>query len=212
MVTSYWISFYLKEYIKSLPYVHFIFIWVIILLFKINFPLRVWIRLQSLTMLIQGVIQISSVQFSSVAQSCPTLCNPMNHSTPGFPVHHQLPELTQTHAHRVSDPIRPSHPLSSTFPFASIFPSIRVFSNESVLCIRWPKYWCFSFTISRSSEYSGLISFRIDWFDLLAVRFLAVQGTLKSFSSTTVQKQQFFGSQPSLWSDSHIYAWLLEKL
>ena len=87
----------------------------------------------------------------------------------------------------------------------SIFPSIRVFSNEPALCIRWPWYWSFSFSISPSNEYSGLISFRIDWFDLLVVRFLAVQGTLKSFSNTTVQKQQFFGSQPSLWSDSHIH-------
>ena len=94
----------------------------------------------------------------------------------------------------------------------SIFPSIRVFSNGLLLPIRCPKYCNISFSNRPSSEYSGLISFRIDWFDLLAVRFLAVQGTLKSFSSTTVQKQQFFGSQPSLWSDSHIYAWLLEKL
>ena len=92
----------------------------------------------------------------------------MDCSTPGFPVHHQLPELTQTHVHRVDDAIQPSHPLSSPSP-----PAIRVFSKESVLCIKWPKYW--SFSISPSNEYSGLISFRTDWFD-----FLAVQGTLKS--------------------------------
>ena len=85
-------------------------------------------------------------------------------------------------------------------------PSIRVFTNESALCIRWPKYWSFTFSICPSIEYSGLISFRIDWFDLLAV-----QGTLRIFSSTTVQKHQFFGAQPSLWSNSHIHTWILEK-
>ena len=105
--------------------------------------------------------------FSSVAQSCPTLCHPMNHSTPGLPVH-QLPEFTQTHVHRVSDTIQPSHPLSSQMP-----PSIKVFSNESTLHMRWPKYW--SFSISPSKEHPGLLSFRMDWLDLLAV-----QGILKS--------------------------------
>ena len=99
----------------------------------------------------------------------------MDFSTLGFPVHHQLLELAQAHAHWVSDAIQPSHPLSSLFLLPSIFPSIRAFSNESVLHIRWPKYWSFSFSISPYNEYSGLISFRIDWFD-----FLAVQGTLKS--------------------------------
>ena len=90
----------------------------------------------------------------------------------------------------------------------SIFPSMRVFSNESVLCTRWPKYWSFSCSISHSNEYSGLVSFRIDWLDLLAV-----QGTYKSLLFwTTVQKHQFFGSQLSLWSNSHIHTWLLEKL
>ena len=91
---------------------------------------------------------------------------------PGFFVHHQLLELTQTYVHQVGDAIQPSHPLSSP---SLAFNLIRVFSKESVLCIRWPKYWSFSFSISPSNEYSGLISFRIDWFDLLAV-----QGTLKS--------------------------------
>ena len=116
-----------------------------------------------------------NIQFSSVAQSCRTLCDPMNHSTPGLPVHHQLPEFTQTHVHRVSDAIQPSHPLSSPSPLPPIPPSIRVFSNESTLRMRWPKYWSFSFSIGPSSEYSGLISFRMDWLDLLAV-----QGTFKS--------------------------------
>ena len=116
-----------------------------------------------------------SVQFSSVAQSCLTLCNPMNCSMPGLPLHQQLPEFTQTHVHRVSDAIQPPHPLSSPFPPAPNPRSIRVFPNESALRIRWPKYWSFSFSISPSNEYSGLISFRMDWLDLLAV-----QGTLKS--------------------------------
>ena len=99
----------------------------------------------------------------------------MDCSTPGFPVHHQLPEFAQTHVNLVGDVVQSSilcHPL---LLLPSIFPSIRVFSNESVLCIRWPKYWSFSFSISPSNEYSGLISCRMDWLDLLAV-----QGTLKS--------------------------------
>ena len=99
----------------------------------------------------------------------------MDCSTPGLPVHHQLPELTQIHVHRVSDAIQPSHPLCPLFFLPSIFSNIMVFSNESLLHIRWPKYWSFSFSNSPSNEYLGLISFRINWFDLLAV-----QGTLKS--------------------------------
>ena len=94
---------------------------------------------------------------------------------PGFLVHHPLLELSETHGHWVSDAIQPSFPLLSLFP-PSIFPSIRVFSNESILCIRWPKYWSFRFSTSLSYDYSGLISFTVDWLDLLAV-----QGTLKSF-------------------------------
>ena len=131
------------------------------------FPLRFtgWISFQS-----NGLSRVFS---SSVTQSCPTLCNPMNHSTPGFPVHHQLPELAQTHVHLVGDAIQPSHSLSPSYPPAIYFPSIRVFSNESALCIRWTKYW--SFSLSPSNEYSWLISFKIDRFDLPAV-----QGTLKS--------------------------------
>ena len=113
--------------------------------------------------------------FSSVAQSCPTLCDPMNRSTPGLPVHHQLPEFTQTHVHRVRDAIQPSHPLSSPSPPPPVPPSIRVFSNESTLHMRWSKYWSFSFSIIPSKEIPGRISFRMDCLDLLEV-----QGTLKS--------------------------------
>ena len=98
----------------------------------------------------------SSVQFSSVAQSCPTLCNPMNLSTPGLPVQHHLLEFTQTHVRRVGDAVQPSHPLSSPSPPAS--PSITVFSNESTLHMRWPKYWSFSFSIIPFKEIPGLIS------------------------------------------------------
>ena len=114
-----------------------------------------------------------SFQFSSVAQSCLTLCNPMNHSTPGLPVHHKLSEFTQTHVHRVGDAIQPSHPLSSLL-LSPIPASIRVFSNESTLHVRWTNYWSFSFSIFPSKEHPGLI-FKMDWLD-----FPAVQGTLKS--------------------------------
>ena len=136
---------------------------------------------------------LHSAQFSSVAQSCLTLCDPMECSTPGLPVHHQLPEFTQTHVHWVGDAIQPPHPLSSPSPPTSIFPSIRVFSNESVFSIRWPKYWSFSFNISPSNEYPGLISFRIDWLDLLAVQ-RTVKSLLKHHSSKALilQHSAFF--------------------
>ena len=100
---------------------------------------------------------------------------PMDCSTPGFPVLHQLLELAQTHAHPVADAIQPSHPLRPLLLLPSIFPNIKVFTNESALHIRWPIYWSFSFSISPSNEYPGLISFRMDWLDLLAV-----QATLRS--------------------------------
>ena len=115
------------------------------------------------------------VQFSSVAQSYPTLCDPMNHSTPGLPVHHQLRSPPKPMSIEL---MMPSNHLILCPPLlllSSIFPSARVFSNESTLCIRWPKYWSFSFSISLSNEHPGLTSFRMDWLDLLAVH-----GTLKS--------------------------------
>ena len=118
---------------------------------------------------------IKCFQFSSEAQLCPTLCDPMNCSMPGLPVHHQLPELAQIHVHRVGDAIQPSHPLSSPPSPAFNLSQHQVFSMESVLHIKWPKYWSFSFSISPSNEYSGLISFRIEWLDILIV-----EGTLKS--------------------------------
>ena len=116
-----------------------------------------------------------NIKFSSVAQSCPTLCDPMDSSMLGFPIHHQFLELAQTHAHWFGDAIQTSHPCHPLLLLPSIFPSLRVFSNESVLHIRWPKYWSFSFNMSPSKEYSELISFRMDWLHLLAV-----QGTLTS--------------------------------
>ena len=111
----------------------------------------------------------------SVTQSCLTLCDPMDHGAPGLPIHHQLPEFTQTHIHGVGDAIQPSHLRSSPSPPAFNLSQHQGLSNESVLRIRWPKYWSFSFSISPSNEYLGLISFRMDWLDPLAV-----QGTLKS--------------------------------
>ena len=124
---------------------------------------------------------------------------PMDCTTPGFPAYHRLLELTQTHAHGVGDAIQPSHPLLSLSPaFCLSQHQVRVFSNESILLIRWPKCWSFSFSISSSNEYSGLISFRMDWLDLLAV-----QGTLKSLLQH--QKHQFFSNQLFLQSNSHIH-------
>ena len=124
----------------------------------------------------ENQVQQQKVQFSSVTQSCPTLCDPMDCSTPGLPVHHQLPELAQTHVHQVGDAIQPYHPLSSPSPPAFNLSQHRVFSSESVLYIRWPKYWSFSFNVVLPMNIqSERISFKIDQLELLAV-----QGTLKS--------------------------------
>ena len=127
------------------------------------------------------------LQISWQKHICPTLCDPMNCSMPGLPVHHQLPEFTQTHAHRIGDAISHlilCHPLLLLPP---ITPSIRVFSNESTLHMRWPKYWSFSFSISPSNEHLGLISFRMDWLDLPVV-----QGTLKSLLQHHSSKASIF--------------------
>ena len=139
-------------------------------------------------------------QFSLVAQSCSTLCDPKDCSMPGFPVHYQLPELTQTCVHQISVPSNHLILCHLLLLLPSVFPSIRVFSNESVFCIRWPKYRSFSFSISPFNEYSGLISFRIDWLDLLAVK-----GLTRVCSNTTVQRHQFFSTQLSSQSNSHIH-------
>ena len=137
----------------------------------------------------------------SVTQSCLTLCDLMGCSTPGFPIFTispSLPKLMPIELVMPPNYLVLCHPL---LLLLSIFPSIRVFSSESVFSIKWPKYWSFSFSISPSNEYSGLISFRRDWLDLLAV-----QGTFsRVFSNTTVQKHQFFGAQLSSQSNSHIH-------
>ena len=148
----------------------------------------------------------SSVQFSSVAQLCLTLHDPMDCRMPGLPVHHQL--LVYSNSCPIGS-VMPSNSLILCHPLLllrSIFPSIRVFSKELDLHIRWPKYCSFSFSISLSNERLGLIFFRIDWFDLLAV-----QGLSRVFSNITVQKHQFFGAQLSLYSNSYIHTGLLEN-
>ena len=140
-----------------------------------------------------GMNTVSSVQFSSVTQSSPTLCNRMNRSTPVLPVHHQLPEFTKTHEHQVGDAIQPSHPLSCPSPPAPNPSQHQSLSSESTLCMRWPKYWSFSLSISPSNEHQGLVSFRMDWLDLHAV-----QGTLKSLlqhhssKASILQRSAFF--------------------
>ena len=135
------------------------------------------------------------------------LCDPMGCRLPGFSVLHGLPELAQTHVHWVGDAIQTSHLLLSPSPLApSIFPSIRVFSNESALCITGPKYW--------ASASAPVLPTNIqDWFPsgLTSLISLQSKGLSRVFSNTTVQKHQFFGAQPSLWSNSHIHTWLLKK-
>ena len=137
-----------------------------------------------------------SIQFSSVTQSCPTLCDTMNRSTPGLPVHHHLPEFTQTHVHQVHDAIQPSHPGSCPSP-----PAPNPSQHQSLFqCVNCPKYWSFSFSIIPSKEIPGLISFRMDWLDLLQSK-----GPSRVCSNTTVQKRQFFSPQLSSQSNSHIH-------
>ena len=153
-----------------------------------------------------AALAFSSVHFSSVTQSCPTLCYPINCSTPGLSVHHQLPEFTKTHVRRVSDAIQPSHPLSvpsSPAPNPSQHQGLFQWVNSSH---EVAKVLEFQLHISPSNEHPGLVSFRMDWLDLLAV-----QGLSRVFSNNTVQKHQFFGAQPSSQSNSHIHTWPQEK-
>ena len=125
-------------------------------------------------------------------------CDPMNRSTPGLPVHHQHSEFTQTHVHRVIDAIQPSHVCGPLFLLPPILSSIRVFSNESTLCMRWPKYWSFSFSILPSKEIPGLISFRMDWLDLLAVQWTLKSLLLHHISKASIlQRSAFFTVQLS---------------
>ena len=147
-----------------------------------------------------------SVRFCSVAQLCLTLCDPMDHSTLDFPVHHQLPEFTQTHVHWVGDAIQPSHPLLSPSPPAFNLSSIRVFSNESALCISGQ-------SIGVSASTSVLPMNTQDWSPLGWTGWTSLQskGLSRVFSNTTVQKHQFFGAQPSSQSNSHIHTWPQEK-
>ena len=150
--------------------------------------------------------KFSSVQFSSVAQSCLTLCNPMKRSMQGLPVHHHLLELFKLMS---IESVMPSSHLILCHPLLLLPPnppSIRVFSNESTLHMRWPKHWSFSFSFSLFNEHPGLISFGIDWMDLLKSK-----GLSRVFSNTTVQKHQFFSAQLSSQSYSHIQTWPLEK-
>ena len=142
----------------------------------------------------------------AVTQSLSCVATPCNPMDCGFRVLPRLLELAQTQIHWVSDAIQPSCPLSSPSPHAFNLSQHQIFSNESALHIRWPKHWSFSFSISPDAdEYAELVSLRIDWLDL------AIKGLSRVFSNTTVQKHQFFGTQPSLWSNSHICTWLLEK-
>ena len=148
-----------------------------------------------------------SVQFSSVTQLCVTLCNPMECSMPGFPVHHQLWELTQTHAHQVGDAIQPSHSLSSPSP-----PAFNLSQHQGLF-----KWVSSSHQVAKSTGASALASlFPMniqDWSPLEWTGWISLQskGLSRVFSNTTIQKHQFFGAQLSLWSISHIYTWLLEK-
>ena len=144
-------------------------------------------------MIITSASVIRLYQFSSVTQSCLTLCDPVDYSIPGLPVHHQLPEFTQTHVHLVGDAIQASHPLSFLLLLPSVFSSIRVYSNESALCIRWPN-------IGVSASASALPMNTQDQSPLEWTGWISLQskGLSRVFSNTTVQKHQFFGTQLSL--------------
>ena len=154
---------------------------------------------------------MSSVQFSSVAQSCPTLCDPMNHSMPGLPVHHQLQEFTQTHIHQVCDVIQPSHPLSSpSSPAPSSLPALESFPMSQLFACGGQSIGA---SASASASASVLPKNTQDWYPLEWTGWISLQskGLSRVFSNTTVQKHQFFGAQPSSQSNSHIHTWPLEK-
>ena len=147
-------------------------------------------------------------QLSSVAQSCLTLCDPMNRSTPGLPVHHQLPEFTQTHVHRVGDAIQPSHPLfvpfscPQSFPASGSFPMNQLFASGIQ-----------NIGVSASASVLPMNMNIQGWFPLGLTGLISLQskGLSRVFSSTTIQKHQFFSTQPALWSSSHIHTWPLER-
>ena len=157
-------------------------------------------------MVVQWIqIQFSSVQFSSVAQSCPTLHDPMNCSMPGLLVHHQLPEFTQTHIHQVGDAIQPSHPLSSPSPPAPNPSQHQTLFHESTLRMRWPKYWSFSFSIIPSKEHPGWTP--LEWTGWISLQSKGLSSLLQHHSSKASILQQSASSQ----SNSHIHTWPLEK-
>ena len=151
-------------------------------------------------------LQYCDVHLSSMAQACPILCDPMDCNTPGFPVHHQLPELAQTHVYWVSDVIQPSHSLASLLLLPSIFPSISVFSMNHFFSSGGQ-------SIGASATASVLPMNDQNWFPLGLIGWISLlfKELARVFSNTTVQKYQFFGAQLSLWSNFHIHTWLLEK-
>ena len=160
----------------------------------------VWEFLKKIT------INLPSVQFSSVAQSCPTLCNPMNPSTPGLPVHHQLPESTQTHVHWVSDAIQPSHPLLSPSPPAQPFPASGSFQMSQLFASSGQSIGVSAATsVLPMNIQDGFLLGWTSWISLQSKRLSRV------FSNTIVQKHQFFGTQLSSQSNSHIHTWPQEK-
>ena len=140
----------------------------------------------------------------SVARSCLTLCDSTDYNTPDFPVCNHVLEFAQVHAHWIADAIQPSHPLSPSFSSASIYPSIRVFYNQTAIHIRWPKYWRFSFSISPSEEYMGLISFNVDWIDLLGAQGLSRAPEFKNISSSALCLLYCLSS-------FYMRTWLLER-
>ena len=180
--------------------------WNTVYFFVYNFGLMNFFYQSFVAFSIHILLMFSSVQSLSRVQPFVT---PWYCSMPCFPVHHQLPELTQTHVQQVTDAVQPSLPLLFPFP-----PAFNLSQHQGLF--HWvsslhqvAKVWSFNFSISLSNEYSKLISFRIDWFDLISLLQGITKGLSRVFSSTTIQKYQFFGTLPSLWSNSHIHTWPL---